>query len=79
MLYPDDFDYVGLFSAAVRWNGAGVDDTAAGEKERAEKLQRQFADAPSLYWIAIGKEDFLYKDINFFLWNLASKTQISNV
>ncbi|MDE6805620.1 MAG: esterase [Muribaculaceae bacterium] len=74
MLYPDDFDYVGLFSAAVRWNGAGVDDTAAGEKERAEKLQRQFADAPSLYWIAIGKEDFLYdlnKEYRAFLDNLS--------
>lgn len=60
MLYPDDFDYVGLFSAAVRWNGGGVDDSTTGEQERAEKIQRQFAEPPALYWIAIGKDDFLY-------------------
>ena len=26
------------------------------------KLERQFNDAPALYWIAIGEEDFLYED-----------------
>lgn len=57
MNMPDTFDYVGLFSAAVRWNGAGVKDT----EEITEPLRRQFANAPKLYWIAIGKDDFLYK------------------
>lgn len=57
MNMPDTFDYVGLFSAAVRWNGGGVEDT----EEITVPLQRQFADAPKLYWIAIGKDDFLYK------------------
>lgn len=56
MQMPDTFDYVGLFSAAVRWNGNGVEDT----EELTAPLKRQFAHAPKLYWIAIGKDDFLY-------------------
>lgn len=56
--YPDMFDYVGLFSAAInpRVEGSEI------YKDREAKLRRQFADAPKLYWIAIGKGDFLYKD-----------------
>lgn len=54
---PDEFGYVGLFSAAVRWNGGGVDES----EELVAPLKRQFANAPALYWIGIGKEDFLYK------------------
>ena len=57
MLNPDMFDYVGLFSAAVRWNGKGVSDDEIG---LGELLGRQFANPPKLYWIAIGDEDFLY-------------------
>lgn len=62
MLFPEMFDYVGLFSAAVRWNGSGVadpSDTEAGQN----MLRRQFELNPRLYWIGIGKEDFLY-DLN---------------
>lgn len=58
--YPDMFDYVGLFSAAVRWNGGGVDPDAP-DKTFAEMAARQFENAPALYWIAIGKDDFLYE------------------
>ena len=68
---PDMFDYVGLFSAAVRWNGSGVSE---GDEELNEALARQFADAPSLYWIAIGKDDFLFdlnKDYRVMLDNLS--------
>ena len=54
---PDEFGYVGLFSAAVRWNGGGVDEA----EELVAPLKRQFANPPALYWIGIGKEDFLYK------------------
>lgn len=60
MWNPAMFDYVGLFSAAVRWNGAGV---SADDPELSEELKRQFANPPALYWIAIGKDDFLY-DLN---------------
>ena len=60
MQNPDMFDYVGLFSAAVRWNGNGV---SADENAGAEAIRDQFATAPKLYWMAIGKDDFLY-DLN---------------
>ena len=56
--YPTMFDYVGLFSAAIFRGNSDVALYADFET----KLARQFAAAPSLYWIAIGKEDFLYED-----------------
>lgn len=56
--FPDLFDYVGLFSAAVNPREEGSEIY----RDRDEKLRRQFADAPRLYWIAIGKDDFLYKE-----------------
>lgn len=51
-MYPDMFDYVGLFSAAVR----GVEDA-----EVAESLVRQRDNGLKLYWIACGNTDFLYQ------------------
>ncbi|MCH5213929.1 MAG: esterase [Muribaculaceae bacterium] len=54
---PDSFDYVGLFSPAVRWNGMGVN--MENDPELVDKLKRQFENAPKFYLIAIGKDDFL--------------------
>ncbi|MDE6682368.1 MAG: esterase, partial [Muribaculaceae bacterium] len=57
--FPDMFDYVGLFSAAVTpRNGSdtGVYSDLDG------KLARQFGAKPALYWIAIGDKDFLYEE-----------------
>jgi enterochelin esterase family protein len=50
-LYPEVFDYYGLQSAAARMqqNDAKFD----------EQMARLFASKPKLFWIAIGKEDFL--------------------
>lgn len=56
--YPDMFDYVGLFSAAIM-PGKGVE--APIYQDLDKKLSVQFAKKPALYWIAIGKTDFLYK------------------
>ena len=56
--YPAMFDYVGLFSAAVFRGEKGVDVYENIE----EKLAKQFAADPKLYWIAIGKDDFLYEE-----------------
>lgn len=58
MNMPEMFDYVGLFSPAVRWNGAGVDESNPDEK-LISQLERQFADPAKYYLIAIGKDDFL--------------------
>lgn len=51
-MYPDKFDYVGLFSAAVR----NVEDP-----EVAASLAAQRDKGFKLYWIACGNTDFLYQ------------------
>lgn len=56
--YPDMFDYVGLFSAAILPNN---DVKSPIYDNLNEKLKVQFDKKPKLYWIAIGKTDFLYK------------------
>lgn len=56
---PDMFDYVGLFSAAINMR-EGVTSPVYDNGE--EKLRVQFERQPALYWIAIGKDDFLYND-----------------
>lgn len=56
--YPDMFGYVGLFSAAIMPN---KDATSPIYSDIEGKLKVQFAKKPALYWIAIGKTDFLYK------------------
>lgn len=58
MLMPDAFDYVGIFSGAVGWNGHGVDEISEND---AMLIQNQFANPPKLYWIGIGRDDFLYE------------------
>ncbi len=56
--YPDMFDYVGLFSAAIMPR-EGV--TSKVYENLDEKLKAQFSKKPKLYWIAIGNTDFLYQ------------------
>lgn len=56
--YPDMFDYIGLFSAAIFPN-QGVKSSIYEDLDA--KLSTQFEKEPKLYWIAIGKTDFLYK------------------
>ncbi len=56
--YPDMFDYVGLFSAAIISN---KDVKSPIYDDMDGKLKTQFSKKPKLYWIAIGKSDFLYK------------------
>ena len=55
--YPEMFDYVGLFSAAIM---PRIDKLPAVYRDFDAKLSVQFSKRPSLYWIAIGKDDFLY-------------------
>ena len=54
-LYPETFDYYGLQSAATRMAFGGSDNQAKFD----EQMARLFNSKPKLYWIAIGKEDFL--------------------
>ena len=52
------FDYIGLFSAAILPDKK-VQSPIYDDFDK--KLQIQFSKKPALYWIGIGKADFLYK------------------
>ena len=62
-LYPSTFGYIGLFSAAIHVNGEGNDTYAKFQKDTKtqNQLANLFAAKPILYYIAIGKTDFLYE------------------
>lgn len=55
--YPDMFDYIGLFSAAITPNEGVTSDIYDNTDA---KLAKQFALKPALYYITIGDTDFLY-------------------
>lgn len=57
--YPDMFDYVGLFSAAIR---SVSESDSPVYQDMEQKLMTQFAKSPRLYWIGIGEKDFLYNE-----------------
>lgn len=63
MQYPDMFDYVGLFSAATFPRGNNKSEVYENQEE---KLAKQFAGTPKLYWIGIGENDFLYEENTAF-------------
>ena len=69
-LYPEMFDYVGLFSAAI---SPRSDSQNPLFTEREDKLARLFGRQPKLYWIGIGEDDFLYKDNTAYRKMLDSK------
>lgn len=57
--YPNTFDYVGLFSAAIL---PRADKKVAEYDNLDQKLSAQKKNGYKKYWIAIGKDDFLYQD-----------------
>jgi len=56
--YPNTFDYIGLFSAAIM---PREDATGVVYSDIDGTLKTQMDNGYALYWIAIGKTDFLYK------------------
>ncbi len=56
MNFPSTFDYIGLYSAAIGWNGSNI----SAYDQLSPLIKAQFAQSPQLYWIAIGRDDFLY-------------------
>jgi enterochelin esterase family protein len=59
-LYPNTFDYVGLFSAAIMPNEKA---TSKAYADIDGTLNTQMKNGYKLYWIGIGKTDFLYKNV----------------
>ena len=64
--FPDKFDYIGLFSAAVRIGGdqkvSMLERMKADEAFNKEMETLFITNKPKLYWIAIGSTDFLYQN-----------------
>lgn len=58
--YPETFDYIGLFSPAIN---PREDVESIVYKDIDESLKAQYKNGVKLYWIAIGKTDFLYKQV----------------
>jgi len=56
--YPNTFDYVGLFSAAIM---SDPKNTSKVYENFDSTLKTQMTNGCKLYWIGIGKDDFLYK------------------
>lgn len=56
--HPNTFDYMGLFSAAIM---PREDATGKVYSNFDQTLKAQMDNGYKLYWIAIGKTDFLYK------------------
>lgn len=58
--YPNTFDYVGLFSAAIMPNDQVKSKVYA---DFDATLNNQMNNGYKLYWVGIGKTDFLYKNV----------------
>ena len=71
---PDMFGYVGLFSAAVdQQQKGGAEGHPEVYADRDQKIDRLFSKNPKLFWIGIGKTDFLFKNNNDLRAYLDSK------
>lgn len=71
--YPDTFGYIGLFSAAINKQQKNGVESERVYDDLDGKLAKLFAAKPKLYWIGIGKTDFLYKDNADFRTKLTAK------
>ncbi|MBQ0023963.1 MAG: esterase [Prevotellaceae bacterium] len=65
-LYPGKFGYIGLFSAAINMGGDNrtpIDQRIANDNTVSSQFKTLFSakNKPNLYWIAIGKTDFLFE------------------
>jgi enterochelin esterase family protein len=58
--YPNTFDYMGLFSPAILPRGT---EDAPVYRDMNGTLSTQMDNGYELYWIAIGKEDFLFGEV----------------
>ena len=56
--YPDTFDYIGLFSAAIM---PDAKVTSKVYDNLDATLKQQMTNGYKLYWIGIGRTDFLFK------------------
>ncbi len=67
--YPNTFDYVGLFSAAILPN---QNVTSKVYQDIDGTLMQQMDNGYKLYWIGIGKTDFLYNNVKLYTEKLTA-------
>lgn len=67
--HPDTFQYIGLFSPAIY---PGENENAGVYSDIEETLTEQKENGYELYWIAIGKSDFLYDQVKRYRSELDS-------
>jgi len=68
--YSDTFDYIGLFSPAIYPPEYAASDEVYADIDTT--LKTQLENGYKLYWIGIGKEDFLYKNVKEYRAKLDS-------
>ena len=65
LLYPNTFDYYGLFSAGLHLDNGTFEASFAKQIENSPTFAQQsaklFGSKPKLYWMGMGKTDFLYQ------------------
>jgi len=60
---PGMFGYIGVFSMGIMNMGPQTQDAAKLEQERLKKLEALKNSGYKLYWIGVGKDDFVYKGV----------------
>ncbi len=60
---PGMFGYIGVFSMGIMNMGSQNQDAAKAEQERITKLEALKDSGYKLYWIACGKDDFVYQGV----------------
>jgi len=60
---PGVFSYIGVYSMGVMNFGMSPDDAAKADKERDIKIEALKNSGYKLYWIACGKDDFVYQSV----------------
>ena len=66
LLYPTTFDYYGLFSAGLHLGkdfnmNQPFSEQIKNDPNFAQQSARLFGSKPKLYWMGMGKTDFLYQ------------------
>ena len=65
LTYPTTFDYYGLFSAGLHLSTGSRNQSFAeqikNDPDFAQQSARLFGSKPKLYWMGMGKTDFLYQ------------------
>lgn len=60
---PDLFSYIGVFSMGIMNFGTPAQDVAKIEQERDAKIELLKKSGYKVYWIGVGKDDFLYGSV----------------